>query len=402
MPRYTYTALADDGEVISSTADATSIPALGAELAARGARIQSARAMEKQVPSIRGIPYFEVISIYRQIASAIDAGMPVRETLGMLSSEARNARLKALLHFLDREVSGGAPLSDAMALFPKIFPAVHIAVVRSGEESERLSQALEELADQAESFSNMSRRFASALVYPSVIAGFALLMLNGAFVGIIPKCAALFSDLGIQHLPPVTRFAFFVGSWIGPASLLVLVAAWAAIFILSIQRKAASGRLLIDSWKLRIPLVGQIVEKAALARFSGTLGLLLDAGIELPRALDMAADGAGNGTVARILKNVAVDVQTGRSLSESIDKHQAMPASMAWTIGVGEETGELSTTLGKISKLYARQVDSLVTSLAGFIEPLLIIFIGSGILLLVVGMFLPLAATIQSLCGLSG
>lgn len=402
MPRYSYTALTANGEQTASTADATSLPALAANLAAQGAKIRTASVIEKQVPVIHGIPYFEVIGIYRQIASAIDAGMPIKETLGMLSGEARNPKLKALLHFLEREVSEGTPLSDAMALFPRIFPSVHIAVVKAGEESERLAVALDELAEQAEAFSNMSRRFASALVYPAVIGTFALLLLNGAFLGVIPKCAGLFKDLGIVELPTVTRLVFFVGSWVAPASALVILAALVAIFVVSMQRKAASGRLWIDAWKLRVPLVGQIVEKAALARFSGTLGLLLDAGIELPRALEMAAEGAGNATVARILQNVAVDVQTGRSLSESIDKHQAMPASMAWTIGVGEETGALSEALNKISKLYARQVDSLVTSLAGFVEPMLIIVIGSGVLMLVLGMFLPLAATIQALCGFTG
>lgn len=402
MPRYSYTALTANGEYVASTADAASLPALSADLEAKGASIRSVRTVERQAPAIRGIPYFEAIGIYRQIASAIDAGMPVKETLGMLSGEARNPKLKALLHFLEREVSEGAPLSEAMKLFPRVFPAVHIAVIQAGEESERLSTALEELADQAEAFSNMSRRFASALVYPAVIGSFALLLLNGAFLGVIPKCRGLFTDLGFTDLPLASRFVFFVGAWIAPATALIILAAAVLIFVISMQRKAAAGRLWIDAWKLRVPLVGQIIEKAAMARFSGTLGLLLDAGIELPRALDMAAQGAGNGTVARILQNVAIDVETGRSLSESIDRHGAMPASMAWSIGVGEETGALAETLTKISRLYARQVDSLVTSLAGFVEPMLIILIGSGVLMLVLGMFLPLAAMIQNLCGFSG
>lgn len=399
MPRYSYTALTANGEQTASVADAVSLPALAAELASQGRKIRSASLVEKPVPIIRGIPYFEVIAIYRQIASAIDAGMPVKETLGMLSTEARNPKLQALLHFLEREVSEGTPLSDAMALFPRIFPAVHVAVVRAGEESERLSVAMDELADQAEAFSNMSRRFGSALVYPAVIGSFALLLLNGAFLGIVPKVAELFKDLGIQELPTLTQFVFFLGRWVAPATGMAIVAAALAIFVITSQRKAASGKLWIDSWKLRLPLVGQIVEKAAMARFSGTLGLLLDAGIELPRALDMAAEGAGNGTVARILQNVAVDVQTGRSLSESIDRHQAMPPSMAWTIGVGEETGALAQTLNKISRLYARQVDSLVTSLAGFIEPVLVICIGSGVLMLVLAVFMPLVSVIQCLSG---
>lgn len=402
MPRYSYTALTTNGEQVASTVDAASLPALASQLAEQGAKIRTVSLVEKHVPSIRGIPYFEVISIYRQIADAIDAGMPVKETLSMLSTEARNQKLKALLHFLERQVAEGTPLSDAMGLFPRVFPPVHVAVVRAGEESEKLNVALEELADQAEAFSNMSRRFGSALVYPAVIGSFALLLLNGAFLGLIPKCASLFSDLGIKDLPPITRVVFFAGTWLGPATLLGVAAAVMAVLVIATQRKAASGRLWLDAWKLRLPLIGQIVEKAALARFSGTLGLLLNAGIELPRALELAAESTGNGTVARILQNVAIDVQTGRSLSESIDRHGAMPASLAWSIGVGEETGALAESLNKISRLCARQVDNLVTSLAGFLEPLLIIVIGSGVLMLVLAVFMPLVAVIQNLCGFAG
>jgi type IV pilus assembly protein PilC len=399
MPRYSYTARTANGESIASVADAPSLPALAAALSAEGASIQSARAFHKEIPCIRGIPYFEVLGIYRQIASSIEAGMPLKETLAMLSRESRNPKLRSLLHFLEREIGEGSQLSEAMKLFPNIFPPVHLAVIRAGEESERLGPAIEELAEQAETFSNMNRRFASALVYPAVIGTFALALLNFSFAFVVPKFMGLFSDLGIRELPTITRFAFFVARWIVPATALIILAVLALVFVIALQRKAASGRLLLDSWKLRLPLVGQIVEKSALARFAGTLGLLLDAGIELPRALDMAAEGTGNGTVERILRNVSIDVERGRSLSESIDSHQAMPPTMAWRIGVGEQSGALSESLIKISKLYARQVDSLVTSLAGFMEPMLIIFVGSGVFMLVLGMFLPLVAVIQNLSG---
>lgn len=399
MPRYSYTALGANGESIASVADATSLPALAATLSAEGTSIQSARAVAKEIPPIRGIPYFEVLGIYRQIASSIEAGMPLKETLAMLSRESRNPKLRSLLHFLALEISEGSQLSEAMKLFPNIFPPVHLAVIRAGEESERLGPAIEELAEQAETFSNMNRRFASALVYPAVIGAFALALLNFSFAFVVPRFSGLFSDLGIRDLPSISKFAFFVARWIMPATALIILAVLALVFLIALQRKAASGRLLLDSWKLRLPLVGQIVEKSALARFAGTLGLLLDAGIDLPRALNMAAEGTGNGTVERILRNVSVDVERGRSLSESIDSHQAMPPTMAWRIGVGEESGALSESLIKISKLYARQVDSLVTSLAGFMEPMLIIFVGSGVFMLVLGMFLPLVAVIQNLSG---
>ncbi len=399
MPRYTYTARDANGQLMTATADAASLPALAADLHSRGALIETAQPMHKQVPPIRGIAYYDVLAVYRQIASAIEAGMPIKETLGMLSHEARNPKLQALLHTLETEVAEGAQLSDAMKLYPAIFPRVHIAIVKAGEESERLGTILEELADQAEAFSNMNRRFASALVYPVVVGGFALLLLNFALAFVVPGFRRLFLDMGMRDLPLATRFVFFIGRYTAPATILLILAVALLVTLIVLQRRAAGGRLLLDSWKLRIPLVGQIVEKAALARFAGTLGLLLDAGIELPRALDMAAASAGNGAIEAILRNVAIEVERGSTLSDAIDARQAMPPTMAWRIGVGEQSGALPESLIKVGKLYAGQVDSLVTALAGFIEPMLIIVVGSGVFMLVLGMLLPLVAVISNLAG---
>jgi len=399
MPRYTYTARDAGGHHVTATADAANLPALAAQLHSQGAIIESAQPVRKRVTPIRGIAYFDVLAVYRQIASAVGAGMPIKETLGMLAREARNPRLRALLHALETEVAEGAQLSDAMALYPAVFPRVHIAVVKAGEESERLGTVLDELADQAETFANMNRRFASALVYPVVVGGFALLLLNFALAFVVPRFKDLFLDMGMRHLSLSTQFVFFIARYVAPATVLLLLAAGLLIALIAVQRRAASGRLLLDSWKLRIPLVGQIVEKAALARFAGTLGLLLDAGIELPRALDMAATSAGNGAIEAILRNVAIEVERGSTLGDSIDANQAMPPTVAWQISVGEESGALPESLLRISRLYASTVDSLVTALAGFVEPILIIIVGSAVFMLVIGMLLPVATVIRSLAG---
>lgn len=399
MPRYSYTARLSSGETVSATADAPSLPALASNLAETGADIRSAREIEPETPFIRGIPYFEVLGVYRQIASAIEAGLPLKESLGMLSSESRNPHLRILLRFMETKVSEGMQLSDTMKLFPRVFPHVHVATVRAGETSERLGAVLEELADRAETLANMSRRFASALVYPTIVAIAALTLLSFSLTFIVPKFGGLFRDLGIQQFPLPTRIVFFVGKWFAPAATLIMAAAVILIAVVCTQRKAASGHLRLDAWKLRIPLVGQIIEKAGLARFASTMGVLLNAGVELPRALSVAAESADNGTVERILKNVSIDVELGNTLSESIDRHQAMPSAMAWRIGVGEESGSLVESLTKVGALYAMQVDSLVMSLAGFVEPLLIITVGSGVMMLVLGMFLPLVAVIQNLSG---
>ena len=399
MPKYAYTARTDSGETLTDTAETSSLPALVAKLAARGATIQTARKAGPDVPRIKGIPFFEITALYRQLASSIEAGLPLAESLQMLSSESRNARLKSLLYYLRTEVSEGTPLSDAMAQFPDVFPPVHIAAVTAGEHSGRLEQSLADLAEQSETFSNMNRRFASALVYPTVIAVAALALFAFGLLSTIPNFRMLFGDLGIREYSAVTSFVFFVARFVFPIVVLLALGVMITGTLILSQRRAASGRMWLDSWKLRIPVVGQIVEKASLARFSGTLGILLDSGVDLPRAVRLASEGAGNRTVEYMLKNVSAQIESGETLSEAIASSGAMPSTLAWRVGVGEETGTLPDSLLRLSRLYASQVDSLVTSLAGILEPVLIIVIGSGVALLVLGMFLPLISVIQGLTG---
>lgn len=401
MPRYNYTARTAAGEVIASNAEAESLPTLAAKLAAEGASILTAKEESEGLPRIRGIAFFEVIAIYRQIASSIEAGLPLMETLEMLSGESRNMRLKSLLYFLKSQVGQGIPLSDAMSRFPAAFPAVHIAVVKSGEECGQLAEAMNNLADQAETFSNMNRRFASALVYPAVVCSFAILLLSFVSIGVVPKFLDLFKDLGIERYSTFTQLVFFLSRLVVPVAILLILAAIILTTLVLGQKRAASGRLWLDAWQLRIPIVGQIIEKSALARFSGMLGLLLNSGVDLPRAVRLASAGAGNKTVEHILKNLSSEVELGISLSESIDRTGTMPPTLAWRVGVGEETGTLPDALLKMSRLYTKQVDSLVTSLAGVVEPTMIVVLGCGVALLIIGLFLPLASVINSLTGLT-
>lgn len=399
MPRYSYQARYGNGEVVSEVVESASLPALAAKLASVGATIQTAQEITEPPPRLGNIPYFEVVGIYRQIASALEAGLPVPETLEMLSNESRSASVKTLMHFLRTKVSQGMQLSEAMKLAPKIFPDVHVAAIRAGEESGRLERVMSELADQSEALSNMNRKIASSLVYPVVIAFFALLLFNGGMIGIIPKFMMLYDDLGIRELPVATKLMFLLASRVAPVMVFLILAVTILGWIILTQRRAASGRLWLDSWKLRIPLVGQIVEKAALARFSGTLGVLLEAGIDLPKAIRMAAEGAGNRTVEYLLKSVSSDVELGSTLSEALGTTDTLPPTLAWRVGVGEETGSLPGAMNRMSKLYSDQVQNTAGSVAAIIEPLLIIFIGSGVMLLVVGMLMPLVAIIQSLSG---
>ncbi|MCX6345110.1 MAG: type II secretion system F family protein [Armatimonadetes bacterium] len=399
MPRYSYKAQLGNGESVSEIAESASLPALAARLAGGGAKLETAKELNDPIPKLRGIPYFEIVGIYRQLASALAAGLPVVQTFEMLSNETNNVRIKKLLHFLRSQVSQGMQLSEAMRLLPKIFPNVHTAAIKAGEESGHLEKVIADLADQAEAMSNMSRRFASALVYPSVIATFALGLFTFSIFNFVPRFLMMFNDLGIRDLPMITQVAIFLSNKILPVVFFTALGILILSSIVLTQRKATSGKLWVDSWKLKIPLLGQIVEKAALARFAGSLGVLLDAGIDLPRAMRLASEGVGNCTVEYLLKNVSTEIELGHTLSEAINKTDTLSPTLAWRMGVGEETGSLSESLLGMSRLYSQQVESLVTSVAAMIEPLLIIFIGTGVAMLVLGMFLPLIAVIQNLSG---
>ena len=310
MPRYSYTARGRSGEVASATAEVESLPALAAGLVEQGSEILTAREVREDLPHIR-VPIFEITALYRHVATSLEAGLPTVEALDMLSAESRSSRLKSLVHFLSSRLKAGEPLSGAMALFPDTFPRSHVAVARAGEESGRLEKALADLADQADGVAEMNRRFSSALVYPAVVAVVALLVFNFGFFAIVPKFRVLFGDLGIVEFSTITQLVFFLAGSLLPVIALLAVGGAILITLISIQRKAARGGLWLDNWKLRFPVLGQIVEKAALSRFTGMLGLLLDAGVDLPRAVDLAAGGAGNAVAEQALRNVAVEVERG-------------------------------------------------------------------------------------------
>ena len=399
MPKYSCKTVNGSGETLTLVCESQSLPELAAKFEAKGTKIETAREIVDNAPRIKGIPFFEITTLYRQIASSIAAGLPLVETLDLLSSESRNLRLKALLRFLRVKVNEGEPFSDAMALMPGVFPRVHVAAVRAGEESGQLEKALDDLASQAEAFSNMNRRFASSLVYPMVIAIAALGLFIFGFLAIVPKFKTLFGDLGVIEYPTVTQFIFFMAGKTLLLTILLLLGIFIMSGIILTQRKAAVGRLRLDSWKLKIPAIGQILEKATLARFTGTLGLLLESGVDLPKAIRLAAEGAGNRTVEQLLKNISAEVELGNSLSDAITDTGAMPPTLAWRVGVGEETGNLGDSLCRLSRLYADQVESLVLSLSGLIEPVLIIILGCGVAMLVLGMFMPLVSIIQNLTG---
>lgn len=399
MPKYSCKSRDRSGETYVSICEAQNLPELAASFEAQGKKIEKSRKIVDSAPRIKNVPFFEITALYRQIASSIAAGLPMVETLDLLSSESRNVCLKTLLRFLRVKVSEGEPLSDAMAGMPEVFPKVHIAAVRAGEESGYLEKALDELASQAEAFSNMNRRFASALVYPMVIAIAALGLFNFGFFAVVPRFKSMFGDLGMQDYPAITSFIFFMSGKVLPITFFLLIAIGVMVGVIIAQRKASAGRLLLDSWKLKVPMVGQILEKSALARFTGTLGMLLESGVDLPKAIRLASEGAGNKTVEQLLKNVSAEVELGNSFSDALAGAGAMPPMLAWRVGVGEETGNLGDALCRLSKLYTGQVESLVITLSGLIEPVLIIILGSGVALLVLGMFLPLASIIQSLSG---
>jgi type IV pilus assembly protein PilC len=265
-------------------------------------------------------------------------------------------------------------------------------MVRAGEIGGILDIVLNRLATQLEKEDSIRRAVKSAMVYPLVIGTFAIIVLIGMVMFLIPIFAGMYKELGDAQLPLLTRimvgFSDLLRSWWG---LLILAAVIALVWGIRRLKSTDKGRLVWDRFKLRVPMgVGQIVRKLAIARFSRTLGTLISSGVPILQAIEITGQAAGNVVVENAMKAVQVSVKEGATITEPLEKEKVFPAMVTQMIAVGEETGSLDAMLSKIADFYEDEVNASIKSLTSIIEPILMLFVGAIVGVVVISMYLPI------------
>jgi type IV pilus assembly protein PilC len=332
----------------------------------------------------------ELAIMTRQLATMVSSGMTILRALYVLEAQTENKKLREVIVKVRKDVEAGLPLSDAMERHPKIFNELFVAMTRSGETGGMLDAALLRVADQLEKEESLRRQVKSAMVYPSVVMGFALIVLTALVAFIVPVFVKVFKQFG-GELPAITKFTVGISHLVTHQWYLLIGGVVLAVVLFRKWKNSEAGHGQWDAFKLRIPMkIGDIVQKVALARWSRTLSALVSAGVPLLQALEITGKTAGNVVIDKAMQDVIASVKQGGTISAPLRQSPVFPAMVGHMVGVGEQTGALDTMLAKIADFYEDQVASAVKALTSILEPIMIVIVGCIVGFIVIAMYMPL------------
>ena len=393
---YAYRVRTREGRIVSGTMEADGEGAVATRLRAQGfipvqitkeARV-SAKTELHIMPQRVKLKDLAVFS--RQFATMINSGLSLLRTLNILAEQTENPLLAKTIGFLRDDVEKGSSLSGAMTKHPKVFSALFVAMVRAGETGGQLDTVLMRVADNYEADYKLRQKVKSAMTYPVVVAGIAVMLLTVMLLFIVPTFANMFTGLG-GELPLPTKIllalsqqakilvpVFFIGSIVG------------YIAYKRVRKSNQKARLRFDTWKLKIPIFGDLFHKVALSRFTRTLALLLRAGVPVLQALDIVGETTGNEVLIRASMEVKDSVRSGETMAAPLARYEVFPPMVVQMISVGEDTGALDSMLDKVSDFYDQEVESTTESLTALIEPLMIAVLGGIVGAMVVALYMPM------------
>ncbi|MCG3148132.1 MAG: Type II secretion system protein F [Verrucomicrobiae bacterium] len=339
-------------------------------------------------------------SLTRQLATLIDAGLPLLRGLEVLRKGERNPVLKRTLMTIAESVEAGSTFSEALAQHPKIFNKLYVNMVRAGEAGGVLDVTLSRLAEFQEKAQKIKNKVISAMVYPSVVIFVALAILTFLMIVIVPKFQEIFADLleGAQ-LPALTRFVIGISTMVKDQALLVVGVIVALVIVVKSAGKTVKGRFVIDKIKLNSPVFGPLLRKVGVARFTRTLGTLIASGVPILQALNIVRETAGNAVIADAVARVHDSVKEGERIVQPLEASKVFPPMVVSMVDVGEETGALPDMLMKIADVYDDEVDNAVAAMTSLLEPIMIVFLAVVVGTIVIAMFMPLIEVIGKLGG---
>lgn len=392
MGTYKYTAKDKSGQTVVGTLDAAAetevIEALhNKELIV--VSVEEARKPALKSKSGGKVKLDDLVIFSRQLATMIDAGIPLVQSLGILGEQMENKNLQAIIVGVERDISSGTSFCDALNKHRQVFSELYINMARAGEASGMLDDVLDRLAAYLEKTAALIRKIRSSLVYPAVVVTMAIAITTFLLLKVVPTFKKIFETLG-GALPLPTQILIGISDLLSKYFLIVAVFLFAAGVALVRYINTERGRYNFDALKLKIWILGPLFRKVALAKFSRTFSTLVKSGINILNALDIVAKTSGNKVIEETILKCRTAVRDGESIAKPLAKSGVFPSMVTRMIAVGEQTGQLEKMLSKIADFYDEQVDAAVTGLTSMIEPLVIAFLGIVIGSIVVALFLPI------------
>ena len=420
MPTYVYQAMNSSGQEVKDEIEATNQDEAIAKIRNKGQfatkikeKAAKKKVMKKDAPSsapkkkmpftIGGVPRKQLVSFTRQLSTLQDAGLPILRSLQILEQQQKPGLLKAIIGGVAEDVEGGSSLSESMSKYPKAFDKLYSNMIAAGEAGGVLDLILARLADFMEKAAKLKKKVIGAMIYPIVVISIAVGVVTMIMIVVIPKFQDIFKDFHLT-LPGPTQLllnmSYFFSKQYGWAYLL------ATPIIITVTSKlirmTEGGRYATDVVKLKIPILGTILSKTAIARFTRTLGTLISAGVPILDAINITRETSGSEVYSRALLKVHDAIREGESMADPLRATKVCDAIVVNMIDVGEETGDLDKMLIKVADNYDNDVDVMVSSLISILEPVMVVILGVIVGFIVVALFLPMVTLIEGMSGGAG
>jgi type IV pilus assembly protein PilC len=389
MATFTYTARSFAGEMRTATLDAPSRDDVIAQLRRQRLNVVKIDEATPKKPRRGHIKMRDIVILTRQFSTMINAGLPLVQAMTILSEQSQNKTLGGIMRKVVFDVESGNTVADALSKHPQAFSNLYVNMVAAGEAGGILDTILMRLATFMEKNDALIRKVKGAMIYPGVIMGVAGIAITVLLIFVIPVFENLFLSAGLA-LPLPTRIVMGLSRFLKQYWWMVLGTLGGAAFLLKRYHATSNGKLQIDRFLLKVPVLGDVLRKSAVSRFTRTLGTLVSSGVSILDGLEITAKTAGNRVVQDAIMESRASIAGGDTIAQPLKKSGVFPPMVISMISVGEQTGGLDEMLSKIADFYDEEVDAAVSNLLSLLEPIMIVFLGIVVGGMVVSMYLPI------------
>ncbi len=353
-----------------------------------------------KLPGLSGVGLKDLVIFTRQFSTMIDAGLPLVQCLEILSTQSENRAMKEVLRGVKENVEGGATFAESLRKYPKVFDDLFVNLVQAGEIGGILDTIMDRLAVYIEKNQRLIKKVKGAMVYPVCIVIVAIAVLLVLLYYVIPVFEKMFSDFGAkQALPGPTQSLIDLSRWMRDNWYFVFGGLFGLIFGTRYFKKTKKGRYLWDKGMLRVPIIGSLLRKVAVAKFTRTLGTMVSSGVPILDALDVVARSAGNKVIEEAIYFTRDKISEGKTMAEPLAESGVFPGMVVQMIAVGENTGALDQMLNKIADFYDEEVDVAVDALTSLMEPLMLVLLGGMVGYFLIAMYLPIFGLAGAISG---
>ena len=394
MPYYKWIAETRKGKIIKGELEADNRKTALIQLRRRNLRVKKIKPRPKDL--FENISFLQpkvnkkdLVVFTRQFSTMLDAGLPLVQGLTILAEQTENKTFQGILKQVVNDVEGGSGLAEALGKHPQIFDDLFVNLVAAGETGGILDNIFQRLATYIEKAEKLKSQIKAAMAYPLVVISIAILVIGVILIFVIPVFEDMFADFG-SALPVPTQIIVNMSGFLRRNILYIIVTVLLIWFLIKKYRDSRGGRKKIDTLLLKLPVIGIVLKKVAIARFSRTLGEMIKSGVPILEALEIVARTSGNVVLEEVILKLRSSVSGGQTISEPLSESDIFPGMVIQMISVGETTGALDTMLEKIADFYDDEVDTAVAAMTSMLEPILMVFLGGSIGGLVIAMYLPI------------